>query len=153
MTYNEMKTELETIRCQFELLGLGNSSVVHCIRGNLSFIENQQAEKEALIAGQETMSKYIEEQQAEIERLKNTIISLSDYLDILGIDKTDTSIVRTATELNAQIRADVKAEAIKEFADRLKEKADYYENGQGWEGDIYYADDVDNLVKEMVGDE
>ena len=43
-------------------------------------------------------------------------------------------------------------EAIKEFADRLKQKSEYYENGQGWEGKICYDDDIDKLLKEMAGD-
>lgn len=87
----------------------------------------------------------INRQQAEIERLQNTIISLSDYLDILGIDKTDTSIVRTATELNAQIRADVKAEVIKQFAERVKSRliTVTYMN---------FDDIIDNLVKEIEGE-
>lgn len=63
---------------------------------------------------------FINRLQAEIERLQNTIIALLDYLDRLGIDKTDTSIVRIATELNAQIRANVKSEAIEEFVEKLK---------------------------------
>ena len=46
-----------------------------------------------------------------------------------------------------------RAEAIKEFAYRLKQKSEYYENGQGWEGRICYEDDIDKLVKEMVGDD
>lgn len=60
--------------------------------------------------------------QAENERLKNSNIALVNYLDVLGIDKTDTSFVQNATELNAQIRAEIKAEAYKEFAERSKEK-------------------------------
>lgn len=97
------------------------------IKAALDLINRQQSDKEALIAGQETMSKCIEKQQAEIERLQNTIIALSDYLDISGIDKTDTSFVQTATELNAQIRANVKSEAIEEFVERLNEKFSHME--------------------------
>ena len=65
------------------------------------------------------------EQQAEIERLENAIIALMSYLDISGADKTDTSFIKQATEFNKQKRADIKAEAIKEFAERLKEMDGY----------------------------
>ena len=44
-------------------------------------------------------------------------------------------------------------EATKEFAYRLKQKSEYYENGQGWEGRICYDNDIDKLLKEMVGEE
>ena len=44
------------------------------------------------------------------------------------------------------------ADAIKEFAERLKEKA---KRGKGHLGNVYHSvevNDIDNLVKEMVGD-
>lgn len=90
----------------------------------------------------------INRQQAEIEKLENAIIALMSYLDILGADKTDTSFIKQATEFNKQIRADIKAEAIKEFAERLKE-------GIGFR-DLpveIVVDHIDFLVKEMVGGE
>lgn len=48
-----------------------NAIKVSLIKNTLACINRQQVEKEALIAGQETMSKCIAEQQAEIERLKS----------------------------------------------------------------------------------
>ncbi len=88
-------------------------------------------------------------QKAENERLENTIIALMNYLDILGVDKTDTSFVKEATELNKQIRADIKAEAYKEFADRLKEIFKQY----WFDYPIHvFCDETDNLLKELVGE-
>ena len=147
---NEIISKLEELKYH-----LTASKHKRFIDDAVEYFNSTREEKEALIAGQETMSKHIEEQQAEIkaltirtakqeatierledeksdlqsevydaqaeiERLQNTIISLSDYLDIVGIDKTDTSIVRTATELNAQIRTDIKIKDREEFVDRLK---------------------------------
>ena len=71
----------------------------------------------------------INRQQAEIEELKKVVID--DY----------------ASEYDSKIRA----EAIKEFAERLKEK-------YPWKGDYLYStrrtvENIDNLVKEMVGDD
>ena len=68
----------------------------------------------------------INRQQAEIERLTET-------LDIYAV------------EFDLKY-ASVKAEAIKEFAERLKEKSKNNE----WNGTICGAD-IDNLVKEMKG--
>lgn len=98
----------------------------------LDLINRQQAEKEALIAGQETMSKYIEEQQAEIERLENGIEELNCKLDM-------------ANDCIPQQRA----EAVKEFAERLKKAKQYslerHEN-------IVPVAVIDWIVKEMEGD-
>ena len=71
----------------------------------------------------------INRQQAEIEELKKVVID--DY----------------ASEYDSKIRA----EAIKEFAERLKEK-------YPWKGDYLYStrrtvENIDNLIKEMVGEQ
>ena len=72
----------------------------------------------------------INRQKAEIERL----------------NKANTSVVEHLKKARRQIKA-AKAEAIKEFAERLKDKASDFEFGKAvW---VVY---IDNLVKEMVGD-
>ena len=73
----------------------------------------------------------INSQKAEIERLKKLL------------EEADVNYNKCAKRFYK--------EAIKEFADRLKQKSEYYENGQGWEGRICYDDDIDKLSKEMVG--
>ena len=78
-------------------------------------------------------------QKAEIKRLKGIFISPSkDPMDFCGV------LCNYAEELIDK----AKAEAYKNFAERLKQKSEYYENGQGLEGRICYVDDIDNLVKE-----
>lgn len=74
----------------------------------------------------------INRQKAEIERLKKLL------------EEADVNYNKCAKRFYK--------EAIKEFAYRLKQKSEYYENGQGWEGRICYEDDIDKLLKEMVGD-
>ena len=94
----------------------------------IEMFNRQKAEKEALIAGQETLQKYIAEQKAEIERLQKHIQE--------GID-----LAKQIPEMVALAQA----EAIKEFAERLKGMSEYGTiNVSPWQ--------VDNLVKEMVGD-
>ena len=96
-------------------------------------IDDLKHEREVLIEDIHHFVDKNNEQLEEIEKLERTI----SYLE--GVCENTADKVRT--------------EAIKEFADRLKQKSEYYENGQGWEGRICYEDDIDNLLKEMVGEE
>ena len=84
-------------------------------------------------------------QQAEIERLKEenkkqklVIEEIEDTINPLPFETDFDKAIRTA-----------KSEAIKEFAERLKEKATstFYE-----ERKYVDTEDIDNLVKEMVGE-
>ena len=93
-------------------------------------IDDLKHEREVLIEDIHHFVDKNNEQLEEIEKLERTI----SYLE--GVCESTPDKVRT--------------EAIKEFADRLKQKSEYYENGQGWEGKICYEDDIDKFVKEMV---
>ena len=75
----------------------------------------------------------INRQQAEIERLK---------AEARAVDKDLQKLDRPLIE--------IRAEAIKEFAEKLKEKA-YKPNPYPYI-EIVTKDDIDNLVKEMVGE-
>ena len=65
-------------------------------------------------------------------------------------ERFNNSFVETAAErfVNA-----IKADAIKEFAERLKEKAYLNDGVTGFQDVIVEVNDIDNLVKEMVGDD
>lgn len=77
----------------------------------------------------------IKRQQSEIERLKYQVNRLKNYDERRDID------------LHSRLIANARAEAIKEFAERLKEKI-YIKK------DInFYGKKINNLVKEMVGEE
>ena len=84
----------------------------------------------------------INRQKAEIERLKAECGNQSALWS-----KHYENIFETAKET---VKAEaVKAEAVKEFAERLKEMSEHF-----WEEKENFVseDDIDNLVKEMVGD-
>ena len=90
------------------------------------------------------------EQKAEIESLKNELdlrppISASYLFKMADLDEMITRVVSVEGEFTAQIRA----EAIKEFAERLKGAKQYsierHEN-------IVPVAVIDWIVKEMVGD-
>ena len=92
--------------------------------------------------GDEHEEKYLEEfgavldlinrQKAEIERLK-----------------TSNDALRMAIELCKGWEERAKAEAIKEFAERLKETKGF---AFGIQGAFITLNSIDNLVKEMVGE-
>ncbi len=90
-------------------------------------------QNKAIIAGQETLQKALAEKIKEVERLQ---LENSCFADI------------------GKMHSEIRVEAIKEFAERFKEKLRHiprYDYGQH----AYYMvgeQFIDNLVKEMVGD-
>ena len=95
-----------------------------------------------------------EELKVEVERLQNILICFMDALGkVRKVDDIDEiSLIPLMSELNKQYRAELKAEAYKEFAERLKEKSDSRFDYSELVFEIS-EEDIDNLVKEMVGDE
>lgn len=100
----------------------------------VDLINRLKADKEALIKGQESLMKCIAKKKetiaeldAEIERLHKEGLQLNRiFMDFVNMKKS---------------------EAIKEFAERLKQEADSF-------GSLMFGavavDDIDNLVKEMT---
>ena len=88
----------------------------------------------------------INRQHAEIERLniENEILSIN-------ADTAFQDGLNEAQDLYAeQVKAEIKSEATKEFAYRLKEmwSNNYYDSP-----DVDFDEFIDNLLKEMVGEE
>ena len=77
----------------------------------------------------------INHQKAEIERLKKEIQTTKDAYIML---QTKNAII--------------KSETVKEFAERLKEKSFKTIRNYGLTKDVVEVCDIDNLVKEMVGE-
>ena len=84
----------------------------------------------------------IKRQQAEIERLK------CEMGKLLPKDCAYTVQMEVSNKLETQIRA----EAVREFAERLKEKSFKTIRNYGLTKDVVEVCDIDNLVKEMAGD-
>lgn len=84
----------------------------------------------------------INRQKAEIERLKECPKCIYEY------DGKTTEYCVQGPCSNFKTAEQVRAEAIKEFAERLKEKA---LPKCDWDNCVD-VDDIDNFVKEMVGD-
>ena len=75
----------------------------------------------------------INRQKAEIEKLKGSVI-INNIMEIQKIER------------------EAKVEAIKEFAERLKEKSFKTIRNYGLTKDVVEVCDIDNIVKEMVGE-
>lgn len=136
-------------------IAMSDEEIINEINEILVYLEDEgeyhldkDCDTEWLLAVKEVLNLF-NRQQAEIEKLENAIIALMSYLDILGADKTDTSFINQATEFNKQIRADIKSEAIKEFAERLRKEA---VTKCDWDNCVD-VEDIDRLVAEMVGGE
>lgn len=170
----------QCVGCAFESKSICCENASEGIaKASLDLINRLQAEKEALIAGQETMSKYIEEQQAEIEKLvkllddkcdrciakerteavkefanelKRVFAGHSDYHGDTILTKivclAEGKVIKCAEPIDTN---NMKAKAVKRFAERLKEKLDCdVHTSEGFY--FMVSDTIDNLVKEMVGD-
>lgn len=91
------------------------------------------------------LSKIIKDQKAEIERLGRGIT-----LNYKFNEEQVNTIQEQCLTMVKRNAAEIKANAIKEFAERLK--GDWQDNDYYWEeSDVYKW--IDNLVKEMVGEE
>ena len=133
-----------------------NSKGVDCLDFDvdeliLDLINRQKAEIEALIAGQETLQKYRDEEINRLEiELKAMRGAANSYkAEVERLERSAKQWEDTAKDLYIS-RENIKAEAVKEFAERLKEKATphYFDN-------THFAvkvEEIDNLVKEMVGE-
>lgn len=97
----------------------------------LDLINRQQAERETMLKDLQFRTNQVIEQQAEIEKQER---------------KTDVVIENYQNLCDRYIEA--RAEAIKEFAEKIADV--FYSHDKG---DTYVREVVYNLVKEMVGDD
>ncbi len=131
----------------------------------LDLINRQKAEIEALIAGQETLQKYIAEQKAEIESLAKkyemavaereaNVKGFTADIERLEKDRKENfemwkKLCEQSEEKHEKMfqeaKATIRPKAIKEFAEKLKENCKVI-------GAPLITNRIDNLVKEMVGE-
>ena len=111
----------------------------------LDLINRQQAKIEAFEAKTVIQKGLVDRQRAEIERLQKELALKGLEYTLLERDRAK-DICDFAEELKT-----IKAEAIKEFAERLKEKLDCdVHTPEGFY--FMVSDTINNLVKEMVGE-
>ena len=91
--------------------------------------------------------KYVNFLKEENKRLKNMVVQFIDAVGKLkNIDDViNMTLIPIMTEKSQKFEAEIKAEAVKEFAERLKG----HRNGNY----IFISTElIDNLLKEMVGE-
>jgi hypothetical protein len=97
--------------------------------------------------------KYVNSLKEDNERLKNLLLQFVEAIGkVTNLDDVaNISGIPLMTEENQKIRANIKAEAIKEFAERLKGKTYPFPCAIGVEHAVTIRA-IDDLAKEMVGD-
>lgn len=90
---------------------------------------------------------------------------LKDALDLINRQKAEIESLRNLLQERAKVdfdkvvavvdraMADIRAKAIKEFAERLKDESRYTANKIGELHKVFYIDDLNELVKEMTEDQ
>lgn len=116
--------------------------LVRHITNILDLINRQKEEIERLRSEVETTRNYIHDNNLEYDLLSYNKIKTNDWL-IKGISKKQLE--------QEKIQA-WKAEAYKEFAERLKEHKCSYDLPDYHSFVAVDVEDIDNLLKEMVGD-
>ena len=106
--------------CRDEYNGL---RVDKLLRRAAELIKNLQADKDALIAGQETLQKALAEKDNEIKRLQERNVILRGSVDTQKNDnKRLAGYLADAISHEPRNEAEIKAEAYKELAQKLKEQ-------------------------------
>lgn len=133
--------ESECEKCQYQYDTACKEYILH---GCLSFINRQKAEIEAL-----TMEN--KQLKSDLQLLKGDYEYVKDNLDeIVERDKQLILKLRLKLAKAYSEQKTIKSEAIKDFAEKVKLK--FYEEFDELIPSIM-ADEIDNLVAEMVGDE
>jgi predicted RNA-binding protein with EMAP domain len=149
MTDNEIIKALEyckdcSANLNFEIINLitlKNAKLLELT----DIINHQKAEIERLEQNLKEAHIDIKEHQAHIANLKMLIDKIEDHINPLPFETDYDKAIKTA-----------KAEAVKEFAERLKTQSRKMQSsdfsGEFWDRAVL-VEDIDNLVKEMAGAE
>lgn len=161
MTDAEIKKSLEC--CIFgDCLGCiyGETDQRHCkddlMQNALNLINRQQAKfakcADAFLKKEDITQAIANERQQYYDELQTAKVEIEMLNGLVADgDKAFNKMTELYNKAFNRCRK-AEAEAIREFLKRLRHKADYYENGEGWEGNIYYEDDIEETYKEMVGE-
>ncbi len=154
MTDNEIIKDLQCASEWFAEHGRNtNTAIIGICDRALDLINRLQAEKEALINGQKTLQKYIAEQKSEILILNH---SNANLMELYYNEKEKVASAKQKVIDACKMLENAKAEAIKEFAERLKKNSIAVDVSFGY-GREHYAEAVtviaiDSIVKGMVGE-
>ena len=128
-----------------------------CLQKFLDLINRQKAEIDILIRKKETLQDEVAELQAKNERLTEKVEALGDPIESAQYElfelREENRELHKICNQAIKTYKETKAEAIKEFAERLKDKTSYAKDVFDYtEKLVVNVEEIDNLVKEMVGD-
>lgn len=157
-TINRQKAEIETCYEFIEQLEEARNIWDDKCKHQQAEIERLQKElEEAAVTIHDAAKRYseykklIQCQKEEIERLQSILLKFVREINIFenkhNIDTSDFSLIPILENEKNSIVKQIKDEARKEFAERLKYSVFNPNNKFDW-----FLDDVDNLVEEMAGD-
>lgn len=115
--------EINRLKAKIAVLSVENANLKICVGGLNAELENKNVELVGMRGACESYKMHYDNAQAEVERLKTR----NDELNALN---------KTAS-----------IEAIREFAERLKEKLQW---DVEFDNKLVFESDIDNLVKEMT---
>lgn len=118
---------------------------------NANYSRNNRSLTEAVTE----MQKVLKKQNAEIEKLTYKFECLLCHATGSKLSKSTYSLRTMEIAVNDEVQQcceEAKSEAIKEFADRLKATCYTYSDICGYKSTVIDINEIDNLVKEMVGD-
>ena len=148
----EYKAKVGCQNCDLIGKGCCSTCLNSLIKQFIELFDRLQAEKQNLEIELQAMRGAANSYKAEVERLKDILICFMGALSkVRNIDDIESiSVIPLMTELNKGIRAEIKAEAYKEFANELKCRTHEisYNTMQ-----VVNKDDIDNLLKELVGED
>ena len=139
------KKECSTCPCYDDEIECGEMLIGHTI----DLIKRKDEQINGLIAGQETLQIGLAEKNKEVERMQkeNNDIWMERNRIYQGYLETQHEVKSYRHAYN-----NAKAEAIKDFAERMKEKGHIpNEKWNTTKEKAVYESDIDNLVKELTG--
>lgn len=152
----------ETTNCilakEMECRSLLAQNALDLITRQQAELENLKVENQSLRSAANSLKMHYEEVQAEIKRLKqrNAVCEAANRCIVWQRDRRDREI----KELHSQIaglniyKSKIKAEAVKEFVERIKEfMHNKFKALDEYEFEYITERDINNLLKETVGDD
>lgn len=130
---NRQKAEYNNLLEQFRILDYECGRLEKADENQKAEIERLQKEVNLVSIQFQDLQERYEEAQTEIERLKGYPYAIQ-------------------VEVSKKLESQIKSEAIQEFAERLKEKSYKTIRNYGLTKDVVEVCNIDNLVKEMVGE-
>ena len=141
---SSLTSDLTSLRAEIKRLEYTLLGVMHRVDKWLDGDELKQNEVDRAATMREKTLQIVEEKEAKIERLEANNKVLSNVIK-------NTFLAKAGCEISSFV--EIRAEAAKEFAERLKLQAYTECSITGYKYQVVQIEEIDNLVKEFTGGE